>query len=80
MGIETLTVFFMWCTILNFALLIISALMCICAKDWAYKMHNKFYGISRETFDIAIYSFLGAYKILIFVFCLIPYIALLIIG
>ena len=80
MVIETLTRFFMWCTILNFALLILTSLMCVCAKDWAYGMHSKLFGISREAFNIAIYSFLGVYKIFIFVFCLIPYIALLIIG
>ena len=79
MDIDSIRTFFMWCTILNVALLSLSSLMCICAKDWAYRMHNKFYGISREAFNIAIYSFLGVYKVLIFVFCLIPYLALLII-
>jgi len=80
MNIETLTTFFMWCTILNFALLILASLIGICAKDWAYGMHSKWFGISRETFNVAIYSFLGLYKVLIFVFSLTPYIALLIVG
>jgi len=80
MDIQTLTAFFMWCTILNFALLLLSSLICLCAGDWAYRIHSKWFSISRETFNVAIYSFLGLYKILIFVFNLIPYIALLIIG
>ena len=80
MDIETLTTFFMWCTILNVGLLVLSSLICLCAGDWVYGMHSKWFSISRETFNVAIYSFLGLYKVLIFVFNLIPYIALLIIG
>ena len=80
MDIQTLTTFFMWCTILNVALLLLSSLLCICAADWAYSIHSKWFSISRETFNVAIYSFLGLYKVLVFVFNLIPYIALLLVG
>jgi len=79
MNIQMLTKFFMWCTILNFALLFLSSFVCTCASDFAYRMHSKWFSISRETFSIAIYSFLGLYKVFIIVFNLIPYIALLII-
>ena len=80
MDIQTLTTFFMWCTILNVALLLFSSLMCICAADWAYRIHNKWFSISRETFNVAIYSFIGLYKIFVIVFNVVPYIALLIVG
>ncbi|MHC4173080.1 MAG: DUF6868 family protein [Planctomycetota bacterium] len=80
MDIDCIRAFFMWCTILNFALLLFSSLMCMCAGDWAYRIHSKLFSISRETFNVMIYSFLGLYKLLVFVFCLIPYIALSIIA
>jgi hypothetical protein len=80
MGIESIRAFFMWCTILNVALLVLSSLICVCAGDWAYRIHSKLFSISRETFNVAIYSFLGLYKIFVFVFSLIPFIALSIIG
>ena len=80
MDIDSIRAFFMWCTILNFALLSLSSLICICAGDWAYRIHSKWFSISRETFNVAIYSFLGLYKVLVFVFNLIPYVALLIVG
>ena len=80
MDIQTLTTFFMWCTILNFALLLFSSLMCMCAGDWAYRIHSKLFSISRETFNVVIYSFLALYKLLVIVFILIPYMALLIVG
>ena len=80
MDIESIREFFMWCTILNLALLLFSSLMCMCMKDWAYKIHSKLFCISRETFNVAFYSFLGIYKLLVFVFSVVPYIALSIIG
>jgi len=80
MDIQTLTAFFMWCTILNVALLVLSSLICLGAGDWIYPIHGKWFSISRETFNVAIYSFLGLYKIFILVFNIIPYIALLIVG
>ena len=79
MDIQTLTTFFMWCTILNVALLLLSSLMCICAADWAYRIHSKLFSISRETFNVVIYSFIALYKLLVIVFILIPYVALSII-
>ncbi len=80
MDIDSIRAFFMWCTILNVALLLFSSLICLSAGDWAYRIHSKWFSISRETFNVAIYSFLGLYKIFIFVFNLIPYLGLLIIG
>ena len=80
MDIQTLTAFFMWCTILNVALLVLSGLICLYAGDWVYGIHGKWFSISRETFNVAIYSFIGVYKIFILAFNLIPYIALLIVG
>jgi len=80
MDIQTLTAFFMWCTILNVALLLFSSLFCVCAGDWAYRIHSKWFPISKETFNVVIYSFLALYKLLVIVFNLIPYIALLIVG
>ncbi len=78
MDIQTLTTFFMWCTILNAGLLIFSFLICAFAGDWVYRMHNKWFSIPRETFNVVIYSFLGLFKIFILIFNLVPYVALLI--
>jgi len=80
MDIGSIRAFFMWCTILNLTLLLLSSLICVCAGDWAYRIHSKWFSISRETFNVAIYSFIALYKLLVIVFCLIPYLALLIIG
>ena len=80
MTIQTLQSFFMWCSIINMGLLILSAVLITTASDWAYNMHSKWFNISRVTFNTVIYAFLGVYKMLILVFCIVPWIALSIIG
>ena len=61
-------------------LLIFSSMMCIFFGDFSYRMNNRFFSISREAFNVLLCSFLGLYKLLTIVFCLIPYVALLIVG
>ena len=80
MDIQTLTKFFMWCTIINGALLAFWATMCIWAPDLVYRTQNKWFPLPRETFNVVIYSFLGLFKIFFLVFNLVPYVALLIVG
>ncbi len=70
----------MWCTIINVLLLALSFLVCAFAGDWIYGMHSKWFPISREAFNVAIYSFLGLFKILVLVFNLVPYLACVIAG
>ncbi len=76
MDIRTLREFFKWCTIINVALFILSAIMLIAAPDFIYNAHGQLFHMPREAFDVVLYSFLGLYKIVILVFNLIPYLAL----
>ncbi|MHC4176310.1 MAG: DUF6868 family protein [Planctomycetota bacterium] len=80
MGIQTLTTFFMWCTIMNGALLVFWTTMCILAPDFVYRTQSKWFPIPRETFNVVIYSFLGLFKIVFLAFNVVPYLALLIVG
>ena len=78
MAMHTLTAFFMWCTIINGALLILWITMCVAAPDVVYRTQKVWFPIPRETFDVVMYSFLGFFKIVFLVFNLVPYLALLI--
>ena len=80
MDIQTVTTFFMWCTILNLGFLILTSIVCIFFADFSYRMNNRFFSISREAFNVLLVSFIGLFKIVVIVFSVIPYIALLIIG
>lgn len=80
MDTQTLTSFFMWCTIINAALLSLSIVMMIAIGDLAYRIHSKWFPMPRQTFTVVIYSLLGLYKILFIAFSLVPWVALLIAG
>ena len=80
MDIQMLTRFFMWCTILNMGLLMLSFLMLAFAGDFVYRTHSKWFSMPRETFNVVLYSFLGMYKIIVIAFNVVPWAALAIIG
>jgi hypothetical protein len=80
MTLELLKSFFMWCSIINFGLMMLSFIIITTAKEWAYKMHSRWFNISKPAFDLILYCFLGIYKLLLIVFCIIPWIALSIVG
>jgi hypothetical protein len=79
MDLETLRAFFMWCSIINVALLIFSFVICATGRNLIHSFHSRIFPMSEETFYAIIYSWLGLYKIIIFTFNIIPYIALSII-
>ena len=80
MDIQSLTIFFMWCTIIDGALLLIWITVCMLTPDLVYRTQSKWFPIPRETFNVVIYSFIGLFKIFFLVFNFVPYVALLIIG
>jgi hypothetical protein len=80
MDIQTLTTFFMWCTIINVALFAWAVLWFILAPDFVYRMQTRMFPLPRETYNAVVYSFLGGFKLLIIVFNVAPWIALLIVA
>ena len=80
MEISVVRAFFMWCTILNGGLLIFSAIICAFAGDWVYRAHSRWFPMSREAFNVVIYSFIGFYKVLFLLFNLVSYLALAILD
>ncbi len=80
MDIAALRTFFMWCTILDVGLLILAFLVLAFAGDWVYRMHSRWFPMPRETFNVVIYSFLGVMKLFVWVFNIVPFLALVILG
>ncbi len=80
MDIQTLTGFFMWCTIINGGMLIFWSIMLMLTPDLVYRIQSKWFPVPRETFNVIIYAFLGLMKIVFLVFNVVPYIALRIVG
>ncbi len=79
MDIRMTTAFFKWCSIINITLLVISALVFMASPDFYYGIHGTLFHLPREGFETIFYCFLGGYKILILVFNVVPWIALLIV-
>ena len=80
MNIETLTSFFMWCSIINLGLFTLWIVCFKCAPDWTYRMQRMWFPISRETYQTVVYAFLASFKIVVLVFNVVPWVALRIIG
>lgn len=80
MNLQTLTQFFLWCSILNGILLLLWSGAFMLAPDLVYRTQSKWFSISREHFDVIFYAFLGVFKIVFLVFNVVPLLALLIIG
>ncbi len=78
MELDTLTRFFMWCTIINGGLLLLWSAIGVLAQDWVYRTQSRWFPIPRATFVVVFYCFLGLFKIGFLMFNLVPYIVLLI--
>lgn len=80
MSLDQLREFLGWMTVLNFGFLTYWALMFCCCRNLIYRMHTKWFRLSEERFDELHYQGMAIYKIGIFLLCLMPYLALRIIG
>jgi hypothetical protein len=72
--------FLLWCTCLNYALLLVWAGVFVFAHDWMYGLHGRWFRLSVETFDGIHYAGLAIYKIGILLLNLMPLVALYVIA
>ena len=69
-----------WCSVINVGLLLWWLLIFTMAHDWIYKMHGKWFKLSVERFDTIHYAGMAFFKICIFLFNIVPHLALRIVG
>ncbi len=70
----------LWCFIINIGILLWWFLFFSLAHNWVYQFHGKWFKLSVEKFDTIHYASMAFYKICIFVFNIVPYLALCIVG
>lgn len=75
MDLHQLNVVLGWCSLVNLVLMTASWLILIKARAWAYGIHSQWFPISESQFNMAIYCFFGLYKVLVFVFNIVPWLA-----
>ena len=80
MALEEIRATLAWCSVINIGLLLWWLLCIIFARDWVYKMHSRWFNIPVEKFDSIHYAGIAFFKISIFLFNLVPYFALRIVG
>ena len=80
MSIEVTRTFLLWCTILNYGILLLWFLVFVFAHDWILRIHVRWFRLSSEQFDAIHYVGMAIFKIGIMLFNLVPLVVLHIIG
>lgn len=76
MNITDLTTFLGWCTVINFGLLIVIAGCLTSMRGFIKRIHSSMYGVPEEALDAIYFNYMANYKLLIFIFNLVPWAAL----
>ena len=80
MNLEILRNFLLWCTLINYVMILVWFLFFVLAHNWMYSFHGRWFRLTVEQFDSIHYAGMAIYKIGILLFNLIPYAALCIVG
>ena len=72
--------FLLWCTVINYGVLLVWFLAFVFAHDWMFRIHGKWFHLSRDQFDALHYAGMSILKIGIVLFNLVPFIVLSILG
>jgi hypothetical protein len=72
--------FLLWCTVLNYGVLMVWFLVFVFAHDWILRIHGKWFRLSCEQFDALHYAGMSIFKIGIILFNLVPFVVLSILG
>ncbi len=70
----------LWCTAINYGVLLCWFLVFVFAHDWMFRLHGRWFRLPVEQFDAIHYAAMAVYKIGILLLNLVPYVALLIVA
>ena len=76
MSIEIIRDVLGWCALINIGILVLWWGFFCCAHDWVYRLHGKWFCLTLEKFDAIHYAAMAYYKLSIFLFMLVPYLAI----
>ena len=79
MTVDVVRNFFLWCTVINYLVLVVWFLLLVLPHQWLYRLWGKWFRLTAEQFDAI--NFAGTlYKLGILLFNLVPYVAVRIVG
>jgi hypothetical protein len=71
-----LSSFLLYCTILNYLVLLLWFAVYVLARDWMFRLHGRWFHLTQGQFESLHYGGMAVYKIGILLFNLVPLIAL----
>ncbi len=74
--ISTLTEFLGWCTLLNFGLLALTAILLMSRRETMVRVHSRMFGVNEADLPRIYFQYLAHCQVLIWVLNLVPYVAL----
>ncbi len=78
MTLEMLREFFGWGTLINYGILLFWFIFFVFGNNLVMKLHGRWFKLSEEDFHRIHYQSMAVYKMMIFIFFLVPWIVLLI--
>jgi len=76
MTIESARHFLLWCTVMDYGVLLVWFVVFVFAHDAMQRIHGRWFQLSREQFDALHYGGMAVYKVGILLFNLVPLAAL----
>lgn len=70
------TQFFGWCTLLNIAMYLFTVVMVVTMRGAVVRSGARWFGVSEDVALRTTYQWIGAYKLAIILFALVPWLAL----
>ena len=80
MTLEFWQSFLGWNLVIHWSILLVWVILLKWAPSPIYKLHNYWVPITKQAFSMIHYGGIGLYKLLIFVFVMVPYLVLLILN
>ncbi len=80
MNIEVAKSFLLWCLVINYGVLFAWFLAFCFAHEWMFRLHSRWFLLSRERFDTAHYMGMAVYKVGVLLVNLTPYLALVLVS
>ena len=80
MDIATIREALLWSALINYGVLLWWFVWFVLAHDWLFGFHAKYFNFPVDRFDAIHYGAMAFYKLAIFVFNIVPFLALLIVA
>ncbi|MEM6572536.1 MAG: DUF6868 family protein [Planctomycetota bacterium] len=74
--LEQLRTFLAWCAALNVGLYVFAALAIVVARKRVSRVHAGMFGLEADEIERQYFAYLAQYKIVVIVFSVVPYLAL----